>query len=94
VNRVASPLQRINDIARKTGGITSIPTPKPNLLPAITILPEVNLLAAAEEQSFWVAIEVAAVTDRPYPLDDSSLDIIFVIDNAYNHRLMCRRDTD
>lgn len=49
---------------------------------AVRILPEVKLLGNSEYQEFEIAIEVEAVLHNRKPLRDSSIDVIFVIDNA------------
>jgi hypothetical protein len=49
---------------------------------AVRILPEVKLLSNSEHQEFEIAIEVEAVHHNRKLLRDSSIDLIFVIDNA------------
>jgi hypothetical protein len=49
---------------------------------AVRILPEVKLLGDSEHQEFGVAIEIEAVLHNRKPLRDSSIDVIFLVDNA------------
>jgi hypothetical protein len=49
---------------------------------AVRILPEVRSLSNSEHQEFEIAIEIEAVLHNRKLLRDSSIDVVFVIDNA------------
>jgi hypothetical protein len=49
---------------------------------AIRVLPEVKLLGESEHQEFGIAIEIEGVPHNRKPLRDSSIDIVFIVDNA------------
>jgi hypothetical protein len=48
---------------------------------AVRILPETKLLRTAENQDLWVGVEVAGVLHNHHISVDSSIDVVFVIDN-------------
>jgi hypothetical protein len=54
---------------------------------AVKTIPEVKVLTE-ERQEFTVAIELEGVLHNRNPLPDTSLDVIFLIDNGYvsHHR--------
>jgi hypothetical protein len=63
----------------KTNAFETTPS---TLKAAIRILPETKLLGTAEEQDLWVGVEVAGVVHNRHVPTDSSIDVIFVIDNG------------
>ena len=75
---------------------TSDPESTPSTLKAsVRIMPEVKLLRTAEDQDLRVGIEVAGVAHNRHVSVDSSMDVIFVIDNrsvlrcfSYRKKLM------
>ncbi|KAJ4295502.1 hypothetical protein N0V90_007515 [Kalmusia sp. IMI 367209] len=61
------------------GSSSSFPT---TLKPTISVLPEVKLLTSDEVQDFWVGIEIEGMLHNRLELPDSSIDVVFVVDNG------------
>lgn len=59
--------------------VTSSPT---ILKAAVKVLPEVTLLTSEDSQDFWVAVEIEGVLHNRRALEDTSIDLVFVVDNG------------
>jgi hypothetical protein len=49
---------------------------------AVKVFSEVTQLSQEKEQEFWIAVEVEGALHNRILLRDSTIDVIFVVDNA------------
>ncbi|KAF2628712.1 hypothetical protein BU25DRAFT_466485 [Macroventuria anomochaeta] len=50
---------------------------------AVRVFSEVTQLSYEEQQEFWIAVEIEGALHNRISLPDSTIDVIFVVDNAY-----------
>ncbi len=79
--RLPSPMEHRHDDQETLNLATSEKTPT-TLRAAVRVFSEVAQLSEQEKQEFWVAIEVEGALYNRVSLPDSSIDVIFVVDNA------------
>ncbi|KAF1977530.1 hypothetical protein BU23DRAFT_500416 [Bimuria novae-zelandiae CBS 107.79] len=76
-----SPLGNQSDVeAVKGPRSTTTPT---TLNTLVTVIPEVKILDKDGEQEFWVSVEIEGALHNRRELLDSSLDVVFIVDNGY-----------
>lgn len=49
---------------------------------AVKVFSEISQLSQEEHQEFWVAVDVEGTLHNRVLLPDSTIDVIFVVDNA------------
>lgn len=76
-----SPLGSLRDVdAIKTHEAPQFPT---SLKTTINVLSEVKVLGPNQSQEFWVSVEIEGAMHNRHKLVDSSIDVVFVVDNGY-----------
>ncbi|KAF2706945.1 hypothetical protein K504DRAFT_470937 [Pleomassaria siparia CBS 279.74] len=93
MTRNANSSQMINYLpsppkTQHANSLASCPIPESDGLPttlkaSIRIVSEVKLLSTQHSEEFWVAVEIEGMLHNRRPLQDTSLDFVFVIDNGY-----------
>lgn len=78
-----SPLEFREELPTISDTVSAAIRPASLLTAAVRIFPEVKILKTAEQQTFWVAIEVEGVQHNRRMLSDSSVDVVFLVDNGY-----------
>lgn len=79
--RLPSPVgYRLDDLeTTNVDGRGNAPT---TLRAAVRVFSEVTMLSQEEEQEFWIAVEVEGALHNRELLSNSTIDVIFVVDNA------------
>ncbi|KAF2449347.1 hypothetical protein P171DRAFT_506920 [Karstenula rhodostoma CBS 690.94] len=76
-----SPLENRHDVdAIETHEAPQMPA---TLKTTINVLSEVKVLGSDQSQEFWASVEIKGVLHNRRELVDSSIDVVFVIDNGY-----------
>lgn len=78
--RLPSPVEYKHD-EQETQTATCGDTPT-TLRASVRVFSEVNQLSQEEQQEFWIAVEVEGALHNRVSLPDSTIDVIFVVDNA------------
>ncbi|KAJ4359675.1 uncharacterized protein N0V89_000231 [Didymosphaeria variabile] len=76
-----SPLGNRHDTDAIEGSeAPSMPT---TLKTMVTILSEIKVLKADQNQEFWAIVEIEGVLHNRRELADSNIDVVFIVDNGY-----------
>ena len=79
--RLPSPVEYRHD-DQETQIIATCGDAPTTLRAAVRVFSEVNQLSREEEQEFWIAVEVEGALHNRVLLPDSTIDVIFIVDNA------------
>jgi len=74
-----SPIERQNEEPEVLATCGKPPT---TLRAAVRILSGIGQLSEEEQQEFWVAVEIEGALHNRGLLPESTVDVIFVVDNA------------
>lgn len=79
--RLPSPIEHHNEEigARDVATCGKAPT---TLRAAVKIFSEVSQLTETKQQEFWIAVEIEGALHNRGLLPESTIDLIFVVDNA------------
>lgn len=81
-------LQWIQDRLARFLPLLHEPSVKRTTLPStldleVKILPELKVLGPDEHQSCWVVVEIEGISHNPRARAETSIDLVFLIDNSY-----------
>lgn len=79
--RLPSPVEHRHD-EQETQDSAICGKAPPTLRAAVRVFSEVVQLSEEEQQEFWIAVEIEGALHNRVSLLDSTIDVVFVVDNA------------